>query len=634
MLLGALCVFGAGLLLWTAWAQPGPAPPAKVAVFCLALTLGGLLLVDFEVGNLAVTIVVAQVLVVPILADLGAAPALAITFVAILVSSRLLGETRKGELTFQALLVAVPVGAAAALLHVVAPPPVPLDRWPLLLAAFAAGAVLNGLLAVAYLDSCRQPGDPRPLRLLPVGLLAQGACGLVGFGLWVQLRTLPASVVGTAVAVLAAWSATRRIERARRASMRIEALRDAGTRLASALSLPEVLTALVGAVSGLLDVRTAEVIVTTEAGHALGAAHPGSGVNVVLGPSEIWDRLRAGGPVLVRDTDDDPGLSPDLDRRGEIECVAVPLTSAGGAVIGGILAFTKNAFGGVTEDDAETLRAFAPQAVAAVERARIHHRQVEAEASLREEDQLRWDFVANCGHELRTPLTTISGFAETLVRRWADLADDVRLDLAGRISKASRGYRDVVENLLRLNETRDEQTQVPSVDVDLEQLARDVVSSLAVQNEDHCFELDVVPPVLGVRTSPASAESVLRILCDNAAKFSPPGTPVVVRLRFDVDEAVVEVADKGPGLPEEIRRDPGRPFRQGDASSTRTHGGLGIGLALGFRLADRMGAAIRVVRTGPGGTTMALTVPRVNAADVALTEAAATTWSGRDAAGG
>ncbi|PYP64169.1 MAG: hypothetical protein DMD37_03540, partial [Gemmatimonadetes bacterium] len=95
--------------------------------------------------------------------------------------------------------------------------------------------------------------------------------------------------------------------------------------------------------------------------------------------------------------------------------------------------------------------------------------------------------------------------------------------------------------------------------------------------------------VLGVR---GRVEQVVVNLVSNAIKFSPPGGRVQVRWRRDGDGVVVEVADEGPGIPPEKLQVTFEPFRQLDSSTTRAHGGAGLGLAISHGIVQALGGKL------------------------------------------
>jgi signal transduction histidine kinase len=115
-----------------------------------------------------------------------------------------------------------------------------------------------------------------------------------------------------------------------------------------------------------------------------------------------------------------------------------------------------------------------------------------------------------------------------------------------------------------------------------------------------------VPPALFDRTR---VLQIVECLVDNAVKFCPPGSMIHVRVDPEPDGVRVDVADDGPGIPEERVSFIWEPFRQGDGSATREHGGIGVGLSFARELAVRMGGTLEVATEPGAGTVFSLRLP-------------------------
>jgi signal transduction histidine kinase len=223
------------------------------------------------------------------------------------------------------------------------------------------------------------------------------------------------------------------------------------------------------------------------------------------------------------------------------------------------------------------------------------------QAALARQEEARRAFVATASHELRTPLTSLSGMLELLDE---DLAEG-RLDVPDAVQQVAAARNE----LRRLNNLAAELLDLSRLDagvplrlepVELGELSRAVASEFAVRAADNGVELDVVPPVGPCWASgdPGAVARVLRILLDNALRFSPPGSAIRVAARYAGDEARFEVADAGPGVPESERELIFKRFQRG--SSTGGEGGFGLGLAIGRELAERLGGSLRLEDSDSG----------------------------------
>ncbi|GAQ50469.1 sensor histidine kinase [Streptomyces acidiscabies] len=235
------------------------------------------------------------------------------------------------------------------------------------------------------------------------------------------------------------------------------------------------------------------------------------------------------------------------------------------------------------------------------------------------EERLR-RFVADAGHELRTPLTTVQGFAQ-LALRHPDRPAAQRREADEQLARNAERMHLLIDDLLLLAKL-DQEPAYRSDPVDLLCLAADAVSAAAVRAHG---EHRVTLSPLGARTEDAELEVVETVgdpdrllqvvgnLLSNALVHTPPGTPVDVRVGTTLADgtpvAVIEVADRGPGLaPADAERVFER-FYRADPSRSRPRGGNGLGLAIASAIAQGHGGRVEL-DTAPGeGCTFRLVLP-------------------------
>ncbi|MGF2945901.1 sensor histidine kinase [Mycobacterium sp. Lab-001] len=238
-----------------------------------------------------------------------------------------------------------------------------------------------------------------------------------------------------------------------------------------------------------------------------------------------------------------------------------------------------------------------------------------AEKARGSEERMR-RFITDASHELRTPLTTIRGFAE-LYRQGA--ARDVSMLLARIESEASRMGL-LVEDLLLLARL-DAQRPLEHHQVDLLALASDAVHDAQAVDPKRTIRIEVLdgpgtPEVVG---DEARIRQVLSNLLVNALQHTPESADVIVRVGTDGDDAVIEVADKGPGMSREDAARVFERFYRTDSSRARASGGTGLGLSIVDSLVHAHGGRVTVT-TAPGdGCCFRVTLPRVH--DVPVPEA-------------
>ncbi|TVS83783.1 sensor histidine kinase [Mycobacterium helveticum] len=231
-----------------------------------------------------------------------------------------------------------------------------------------------------------------------------------------------------------------------------------------------------------------------------------------------------------------------------------------------------------------------------------------AEQARGSEERMR-RFITDASHELRIPLTTIRGFAE-LYRQGA--ARDVSMLLARIESEASRMGL-LVEDLLLLARL-DAQRPLEHHQVDLLALASDAVHDAQAVDPQRTIRMEVfdgpgIPEVVG---DEARIRQVLSNLLVNALQHTPESADVIVRVGTDDDDAVIEVADKGPGMSREDAARVFERFYRTDSSRARASGGTGLGLSIVDSLVHAHGGTVTVT-TAPGdGCCFRVTLPRVS----------------------
>ncbi len=236
-----------------------------------------------------------------------------------------------------------------------------------------------------------------------------------------------------------------------------------------------------------------------------------------------------------------------------------------------------------------------------------------SEASARSSEERMRRFVADASHELRTPLTSIRGYAE-LYRQGAVTSPQDVAGVLHRIEEQAARMGLLVDELLLLARL-DQQRPFEHAPVDLAVLTVDAVHDAHAATPERSVGLRLPPaigeepaevPVLG---DEARLRQVLGNLVNNALIHTPAGTPVEVRVRPEAAEAVVEVADKGPGLAPEAAERVFERFYRGDPARGRANGGTGLGLAIVAAIVAAHGGRVEVQTSVGVGTTFRVRLP-------------------------
>jgi len=221
------------------------------------------------------------------------------------------------------------------------------------------------------------------------------------------------------------------------------------------------------------------------------------------------------------------------------------------------------------------------------------------------EAQLR-QFVADASHELSTPLTSIRGYAE-LFRRGA-IDEPAELTKAmDRIETEATRMGGLVDDLLLLA-ALDSGRPLRRESVDLARVAADAAEDLRAVAPERTVTLEVDGPVL-VTGDEDRLRQVAANLTSNARRYTPAGTPVVVRARREDGAGVLEVADRGPGLDPEQAGNVFDRFYRVDRARSRAQGGTGLGLAIVASIAEGLGGRATVHSVPGEGATFSVAVP-------------------------
>jgi signal transduction histidine kinase len=217
---------------------------------------------------------------------------------------------------------------------------------------------------------------------------------------------------------------------------------------------------------------------------------------------------------------------------------------------------------------------------------------------LRALDQMKSTFLRAVSHDLRTPLASVLGIAITLQRHQQELDAGDAADLLQRLSKTARKMDRLLNNLLGLNRLA-QPTVTPELErVDLGELVERVVKDASTELlADRPVHVDVCP--LRLEVDPPKIERIMENLLANAARHTPPGTPVWVRVQPRGHGALLVVEDTGPGVPQPLRETIFQPFRQGPRPASHAPG-VGVGLALVRVFAQLHGGRVWVEDRRPG----------------------------------
>lgn len=235
-------------------------------------------------------------------------------------------------------------------------------------------------------------------------------------------------------------------------------------------------------------------------------------------------------------------------------------------------------------------------------------------------EKTRRDFIANVSHELRTPLTSIQGYAETLLDGSSG-SNNSREFLEIIRKNASRMSR-LTEDLLKLARVESGEQSFDRAPIAAEQLLDEAVQSFREVAKSRGIELQVENSAPGELVS-ADSEAIHQVmanLVDNAIKYAPSGTRIILGARKATAGIEFSVRDFGPGIASEHLPRLFERFYRVDKARSRESGGTGLGLAIAKHIVLAHGGAIRAESELNHGSAFVFSLPRVAAASVPAAE--------------
>lgn len=277
-----------------------------------------------------------------------------------------------------------------------------------------------------------------------------------------------------------------------------------------------------------------------------------------------------------------------------------PLAVAGLAGNGG--AYVPDSF------DQPLVQALLSECALALEKDRMRREKSRVELSAQQE-QLRSNLLRTISHDLRTPLTSISGSAGILLNNSSALDEAARHQLYADIYADSLWLIQVVENLLSITRLEN-----GALDLHLQpELVEDVVGEalqhLSRRSGEYRLTVSLQGELLMARMDSRLITQVIINLVNNAIKYTPPGTKITLRAQRQGGMVRFEIADEGPGVPEEAQKKLFQMFYTASGAGGDSRRGLGLGLALCRSIVEAHGGEIGMYANQPHGSVFYFTLP-------------------------
>lgn len=236
---------------------------------------------------------------------------------------------------------------------------------------------------------------------------------------------------------------------------------------------------------------------------------------------------------------------------------------------------------------------------------RLHYAEVAQTTLVQiEGERLRNSVLSSLSHDLRTPLTAMLGLADTLVMAGGSLPPTQR-ETATALREQTAELAGMVSNLLELARLHSGRVCLRKEWQSLEEVVGAAIKLLRPALAEHPVSVALQPDLPLVELDAVLIERVIGNLLDNAAKHSPPGTPIRIGGHQDGNQATISVCDEGPGFPAGI--DPSAVLGRSDAGTGR--GGSGLGLAICEAIVEAHGGRLRLENPPEGGGCACFTLP-------------------------
>ena len=326
------------------------------------------------------------------------------------------------------------------------------------------------------------------------------------------------------------------------------------------------------------------------------------GLRLVPGKGLVGTVIVTGQPIRTDDVFDDPRSNPDYfvaaRADGIVSAMVVPIQVR--ERLEGVIYFGRRRRRPFTEQDELIGMRLADHAGVALQNADLYQRQQQARAEAEMANRSKDEFLAVLSHELRTPLQSMLGWIRLLRRGLLD--EHIAAKALETLDRNTQTQARIIEDLLDISRIIAGKLQIDLRPLNLIEVIETAVEEARPAANAHNITLTttVDPGAAEVEGDPQRLQQVLSNLLSNALKFTPSGGMVEVRLERHGLRARIAVRDTGAGIPRDVLPYIFDRFRQADSSSTRAHGGLGLGLAIVRHLVDLHHGTVRAESDGPG----------------------------------
>jgi PAS domain S-box-containing protein len=429
------------------------------------------------------------------------------------------------------------------------------------------------------------------------------------------------------------------LEAERQARQETETLLRIGQIISAELDLKKIVQAVTDAATGLTgaqfgaffyqvpDGKGANMLLYTLSGAPVEAfsGYPHPRATAMVGPT-----FRGEGTIRLGNVKRDPRYGKNSPYKGMPEghlpvssYLAVSVIGRSGEVLGGMF-FGHEKEDVFTERDEQIVESLAAQAAVAMDNATlfesIQNERFKAEEAARENERLfneareanrlKDEFLATISHELRTPLNAITGWSSMLLSK---SLDERQTGAAiETINRNARAQAQIIEDILDVSRIITGKLRLDIQLLDPSKIIESAVDSTRPAADAKGIRLQMLldPQAGPVSGDPNRLQQVVWNLISNAIKFTPKNGRVQLRLERINSHVEIAVSDNGQGISHDFLPFVFERFRQSDSTTSRRHGGLGLGLSIVHQLVEMHGGTVSVSSEGEGkGATFVVTLP-------------------------
>ena len=236
-------------------------------------------------------------------------------------------------------------------------------------------------------------------------------------------------------------------------------------------------------------------------------------------------------------------------------------------------------------------------------------REKEEAAILAKNEQLRANLLRAISHDLRTPLTSISGNASNLIANGKEFDEETKMGIYTDIYDDSMWLINLVENLLSVTRIEEGHMNLKTSAELVDEVIMEALRHVNRKSVEHTITVSSEEEFLLVKVDARLMVQTIINIVDNAIKYTPPGSEILIHTRQKENQVEIQIADNGPGISDEVKAHVFEMFYSGANKVADSRRSLGLGLSLCKSIINAHEGEITVSDNQPHGTIFTITLP-------------------------